>query len=427
MLHFTGIFCNRKHFCYVVEKGVPSCVCPTYYLIIGGNKDCVAFDTIIDRRDTGAIKYDFSRLSNTPREFLPMWVADMDFSLPPEVLEDIRQTVSHGIFGYTEPTQPYYEAVCGWFQSRFGFSVTREAIVPSPGVVFSLTQIVRAFTREGDGVIIQTPVYYPFYHMIRDNNRQVVANPLVYNNGRYAMDFEGFERLAAQRWVKLFLLCSPHNPVGRVWTGEELKRIRDICKRHGILVVSDEIHCDFVWQGHEHTCYGLLDEDAIVCAAPSKTFNLAGLQVSHIFVRNAEMRKELRSEFRKTGYGQLNAVGLSGCKSVYQKGAPWLDALKEYLQESIRYTKEFLRDELPKIKLVEPEGTYLLWLDFSAYELPQAELDRRITEGAGLWLDGGTMFGIEGDGFQRVNIACPRSVLRQALKQLKEEFKEEIQ
>ncbi|MEL7624950.1 MAG: aminotransferase class I/II-fold pyridoxal phosphate-dependent enzyme [Clostridiales bacterium] len=263
--------------------------------------------------------------------------------------------------------------------------------------------------------------------MIRDNNRQVAANPLVYNNGRYAMDFEGFERLAAQRWVKLFLLCSPHNPVGRVWTREELKRIRDICKRHGILVVSDEIHCDFVWQGHEHTCYGLLDEDAIVCAAPSKTFNLAGLQVSHIFVRNAEMRKELRSEFRKTGYGQLNAVGLSGCKSVYQKGAPWLDALKEYLQESIRYTKEFLRDELPKIKLVEPEGTYLLWLDFSAYELPQAELDRRITEGAGLWLDGGTMFGIEGDGFQRVNIACPRSVLRQALKQLKEEFKEEIQ
>lgn len=243
----------------------------------------------------------------------------MDFSLPPEVLEDIRQTVSHGIFGYTEPTQPYYEAVCGWFQSRFGFSVTREAIVPSPGVVFSLTQIVRAFTREGDGVIIQTPVYYPFYHMIRDNNRQVVANPLVYNGGRYAMDFEGFERLAAQRSVKLFLLCSPHNPVGRVWTREELKRIRDICKRHGILVVSDEIHCDFVWQGHEHTCYGLLDEDAIVCAAPSKTFNLAGLQVSHIFVRNAEMRKELRSEFRKTGYGQLNAVGCPAAKASIKR------------------------------------------------------------------------------------------------------------
>lgn len=383
------------------------------------------FDQIHDRKNTDSIKYDFSRKRGLSKGFLPMWVADMDFQLPPEVLKDIHETISHGIFGYTEPAGSYYEAVIGWFQHRFGYTAGREEIVPSPGVVFSLAQIVRAFTVEGDSVIIQTPVYYPFFHVIRNNGRKIAANPLVYGDGRYSMDFEGLERLAARAKTKLFLLCSPHNPVGRVWTRAELERVHEICKRHGVLVVSDEIHCDFVWPGHEHTCYSLLDEDAIVCVAPSKTFNLAGLQVSNLFIKNARLRRALKVEINKTGYSQLNTAGLAACKSAYQNGGPWLAALKEYLQENIVYTRDFLREQLPKVKLVEPEGTYLLWLDFSAYGLPQSELDRRITEGAGLWLNGGTMFGAEGEGFQRVNIACPKSILIQALEQLKNEFKEE--
>jgi cystathionine beta-lyase len=380
------------------------------------------FDTIHDRKNTGSIKYDFSRKRARSKELLPMWVADMDFQLPPEVLKDIHETVSHGIFGYTEPTGAYYDAVTGWFQDRFGYTAAREEIVPSPGVVFSLAQAIRAFTAEGESVIIQTPVYYPFFHVIRDNERKIAANPLVCDGGRYSMDFEGFERLAAQTETKLFILCSPHNPVGRVWTREELARICEICKRHGVLVVSDEIHCDFVWRGSEHTCYGLLDEDAVVCAAPSKTFNLAGLQVSNLFIKNARLRRGLKAEIGRTGYSQLNTAGLAACKSAYQNGGPWLTQLKEYLQENIAYTRNFLRERLPKIKLTEPEGTYLLWLDFSAYGLPQSELDRRVTEGAGLWLDGGTMFGAGGEGFQRINIACPRSILGQAMEQLENEF-----
>ncbi len=380
------------------------------------------FDKITDRKNTGSIKYDFAVKRGKPEGILPLWVADMDFPLPEEVLEDIHETVSHGIFGYTEPMDGYYEAVTGWFEKRFGYSATRGEVIPCPGVVFSLAQIIRAFTAEGESVIIQTPVYYPFFDVIRDNGRRIAANPLIYSEGRYSMDFESFECLAAQPNTKLFILCSPHNPVGRVWTREELSRMHEICKKHGVLVASDEIHCDFVWQGHEHICYGLLDESAIVCASPSKTFNLAGLQVSHLFVRDAHMRRKLKSEIRKTGYSQLNTIGLAACRSAYQKGGPWLARLKEYLQENTTYTRDFLREYLPKVTLIEPEGTYLLWLDFSAYGLPQSELDRRVTEGAELWLDGGTMFGVEGEGFQRINIACPRSTLTQALEQLKKEF-----
>jgi cystathionine beta-lyase len=290
-------------------------------------------------------------------------------------------------------------------------------------VVFALAQAVRAFTEPGEPVLIQTPVYYPFFEIIRDNCRRLVTNPLAYENGSYTIDFEDFERKIAENSLKLFILCSPHNPVGRVWKPEELERLNGICLKHGVTVISDEIHCDFVWPGHTHTCFGRLNENAVIATAPSKTFNLAGLQVSNFFVKNAELRGKLKAEINRSGYSQLNTLGLVAGQSAYAKGGPWLKELNAYLIENIRLMREFLAARLPKIRLVEPEGTYLVWLDFSEYGITQEELDRRLTEGAKLWLDSGAMFGAEGRGFQRINIACPRAVLIDALGRLEREFK----
>ena len=380
------------------------------------------FDAIIDRRCTNSIKYDFAHEKGKPEGILPMWVADMDFPAPPEVLADIQKVAAHGIFGYSEPKSDYYKAVTEWFGSRFGYYVAQHEIVKAPGLVFALAQAVRAVTAPGETVVIQTPVYYPFFDIIRSNDRMLVFNPLIYDSGKYFIDFEDFERKITDYGVKLFILCSPHNPVGRVWTRDELERMNDICVKRGVTVLSDEIHCDFVWREHTHTCFGLLNANAIVATAPSKTFNLAGLQVSNLFIKNEELRSRLKDEISRSGYSQLNTPGLAACQSAYTKGAAWLEALKAYLMENIRLIQEFLAARLPKVRLVEPQGTYLLWLDFSEYGLTQSELDRRITEGAKLWLNSGTMFGAEGKGFQRINIACPKSLLMEALEKLEKEF-----
>jgi cystathionine beta-lyase len=380
------------------------------------------FDTIINRKDTNSVKYDFARDRGKPEDLLPMWVADMDFSAPPEVLVDIQKTVAHGIFGYSEPKEVYYNSVMEWFESRFAYRVEQHEIIKSPGLVFGLAQAVRAFTKQNDAVIIQTPVYYPFYDIILSNSRTLVRNPLLYENGKYSIDFEDFEQKIKTNGVKLFILCNPHNPVGRAWTRQELERLNGICVKHNVIVVSDEIHCDFVWSGHTHTCFGLLNKNAVIATAPSKTFNLAGLQVSNIFVKNDVLRRKLQAEFNRSGYHQLNTLGIIACQSAYKNGAAWLEELKAYLTENIKLLQKFLDTRLPKIKLVEPQAMYLMWLDFSEYGLSQAELDRRITEDAKLWLNGGTMFGKEGKGFQRINIACPKSVLIEALERLEKAF-----
>ena len=380
------------------------------------------FDAIIDRYGTDCIKYDFARERGKPEGLLPMWVADMDFPAPPEVLVDVQKTVAHGIFGYTEPKEGYYDAVAKWFRSRFGYHVNKREIVKAPGVVFALAQAIRAFTEPGEPVMIQTPVYYPFFDVVQDNGRKLVANPLTYDNGRYFIDFDDFERKITKFGVKLFILCHPHNPVGRVWNREELVRLNDICVKHGVIIVSDEIHCDFAWPGHPHTCFGLLNENAIIATAPSKTFNLAGLQISNIFVKNADFRDRLKDEIRRSGYSQLNTTGLVACQSAYANGGAWLDELRSYLIENIRLSREFLAARIPKIRFVEPEGTYLIWLDFSEYKLSQNELNLRITEGAKLWLNDGMMFGADGRNFQRMNIACPRATLLDALDRLEREF-----
>ncbi|MDR0812460.1 MAG: pyridoxal phosphate-dependent aminotransferase [Oscillospiraceae bacterium] len=380
------------------------------------------FDKITDRTGTDSLKFDFARERKKPEGLLPMWVADMDFPTAPEILEELQKTVAHGIFGYTEAKSDYYEAVSRWFSERYGFTAERPAIVKSPGVVFALAQTVRAFTREGDAVLIQPPVYYPFFEVVRDNNRKLIEAPLVYSGGAYSIDFAEFERKITENAVKLFLLCSPHNPVGRVWTEGELRQLSDICKRHNVIVVSDEIHCDFTFGDTRHICFGTIDDDAVIATAPSKTFNLAGLQVSNIFIKNADLRRKFRDELDRSGYSQLNTVGLAACRAAYEKGGEWLSALLSYLKGNIDYAESFIAARLPKLTLVHPEGTYLLWLDFSRLGLTQDELDARIVQGAKLWLDSGPMFGETGAGFQRINAACPRSVLNDALIRLEKEF-----
>ena len=376
------------------------------------------FDKITDRKNTNSIKYDFAKERGKPDDVLPLWVADMDFPTPPQVLADIQKTVSHGIFGYTEVKDDYYNAVSGWFKDRFDYCITREEIVKTPGIVFALAMAVRAYTNPGDSVMVQTPVYYPFFNIISDNGRELVKNPLVYNEGKYHINIEDFERKVKEHNVKLFILCSPHNPVSRVWTRKELETINEICEQYGIIIISDEIHCDFIYTGHTHTVFGCINEDAIICTAPSKTFNLAGLQVSNLFIKNAELRRKLEQEIRRSGFSQLNTPGLTACKSAYRHGGEWLNQLMSYLAGNINLVKNFLKEKLPKIKLIEPEGTYLLWLDFQELGLSQNELDNLITQKAKLWLSSGTIFGEEGTGFQRINIACPRSVLETALVRL---------
>jgi cystathionine beta-lyase len=338
------------------------------------------------------------------------------------VLGRLQKTVAHGIFGYTEVKDAYYDAVSGWFGQRFDYKVTRKEIIKSPGVVYALAQAVRAYTEKEEAVLIQTPVYYPFFDVVKCNDRKLVTNRLKYENGKYFIDFEDFENKIKENKVKLFLLCSPHNPAGRVWTKEELEKMNGICVRHGVIIISDEIHCDFVWEGHKHTCFGLINEDAVITTAPTKTFNLAGLHVSNIFVKNASLREKLRAEINRSGYSQLNTLGPAACESAYAEGGKWLEELKTYLAQNIRFMREYLEQKIPKIKLVEPEGTYLLWLDFSAFSLSQEELNRRVTDGAKLWLNDGKMFGEDGENFQRINAACPKAVLKEALGRLEKEF-----
>lgn len=380
------------------------------------------FDAVIDRKGTNSLKWDFAVERGRPADVLPLWVADMDFRAPEAVLEALRKQVDHGIFGYSEVKDSYYKAVSGWFQARFGWQVQPEWLVKTPGVVFALAMALRALTQPGDSVLIQPPVYYPFFSVIRDNDRVVVENKLAYENGRYAIDFADFERKVVEHQVKLFILCSPHNPVGRVWTREELQQIGRICHRHHVFIVSDEIHCDFAFPEHPHTVFLAANPElagqAIVCTAPSKTFNLAGLQVSNIWIPDEQIRGIFSKEIDRSGYSQLNSLGLTACQAAYESGGEWLDNCKRYMRENLAFLRAFLKENIPQIQLVEPEGTYFAWLDCSGLGLCPRDLNDLIVKRAKLWLDAGHVFGREAGQFQRIVLACPRSTLRQALEQL---------
>lgn len=379
------------------------------------------FDQIISRRNTGSIKYDWIAKHNRPDDTIPLWVADMDFPAPEEVLDRLKAVVRHGIFGYCEAGEAYFQAVKNWFGRWFDFTPEPQWLVRTPGVVFALGAAIGALTSVDDSVLIQEPVYHPFAGMIRANGRRVVNNGLIYNNGRYELDLVDFEEKIAQNQTRLFILSNPHNPVGRVWTEEELRAMGAICLAHDCLVVSDEIHCDFVRPGHRHLVWAGLSAElaakSLVCTAPSKTFNLAGLQAANIFIPDDSIKARFRGELQKTGYGELNVMGLAAAQAAYEHGRDWLDQLKNYLEDNLLFLKNFMAD-LSGVKVVEPEGTYLVWLDFTGAGLSARELDDLISRQARLWLNEGSQFGSSGTGFYRLNLACPRPVLAEALDRL---------
>lgn len=382
----------------------------------------VDFDTVPNRRGTNCFKYDFAREMGMPEDVLPLWVADMDFPTAPAVLERLHALAEHGIFGYTGVKDAYFSAVHNWYAQRFSWETQRSWLVTTPGVVFAIAIAIRAFTQKGDAILIQQPVYYPFANKVTENDRQLVVNPLVLKNGRYEMDFADMERKIVDYHVKMLLLCSPHNPVGRVWTKEELLRVGEICQKHGVLVVSDEIHADFTYAGHTHRVFASVKSEfadfTITCTAPSKTFNLAGLQNSNIFIPNRQLRHAYKKELSACGCGGTNCMGMAACQAAYEAGADWLEQLKQYLAGNLAYIRQFLREKLPEIALIEPEGTYLVWLDLRKLGLTEQQQQQLIVQDAKLWLDTGTLFGQGGEGFERINIACPRTTIEQAMQRM---------
>ena len=381
------------------------------------------FDEVIDRRNTDCLKYDFAVQRGRPKDVLPFWVADMDFAIAQEIEDALVKRCQHGIFGYSEATDGYFAALQNWYLKHFNWQVQRPWLIKTPGVVFALAMAVKAFTEPGDGVLVQQPVYYPFTEVIRDNDSEVVNAPLALVNGHYEIDFADLEQKLANPKVKLMFLCSPHNPVGRVWTKEELLKVGDLCLKYNVITVSDEIHSDFVWDDNTHTSFATLGEEyqqnCIVCTAPSKTFNLAGLQVSNIFIPNQKLRRAFRKQIDAAGYSQLNTLGLVACQAAYAYGEEWLTQVKAYIRSNITFVDDYLKQNLPQIKMLPIEGTYLVWLDCSALGMTADEREQWLWHEAKLWLDGGGIFGKEGEAFERINVACPRATLLQSLEQLK--------
>lgn len=385
------------------------------------------FDTPIDRTHTWSIKHDFKKENGKADDILPLWVADMDFRSPDSVVEALKKAVDHGIFGYSRADESYFDAVAAWYQKRHHLTLQPEWMTCTPGIVFALSIAVRAFTQEGDAVLIQPPVYHPFSRAILRNKRTLVENPLVLKDGHYEMDLEDLEQKVLDEHIKLMILCNPHNPVGRVWTREELTALADICLRHHVYVISDEIHGDFVWQGHEQTPYASISEEAclhsMMCTAPSKTFNLAGMATSNLFIPDPVMRRKFRSELLDVGQENMNRLGLFACRAAYEGGGEWLDQLIGYLAGNLALVRDFCKNRVPQIQLVEPEGTYLAWLDCRELGMTDDELMAFFSDEAKVWLDPGTHSGEQGSGFMRFNLGSSRSVIAQALDQIEAAWK----
>ena len=385
------------------------------------------FDTPIDRTHTWSIKHDFKKENGKADDILPLWVADMDFRSPDSVVEALKKAVDHGIFGYSRADESYFDAVAAWYQKRHHLTLQPEWMTCTPGIVFALSIAVRAFSQEGDAVLIQPPAYHPFSRAILRNKRTLVENPLVLKDGHYEMDLEDLEQKVLDEHVKLMILCNPHNPVGRVWTREELTALADICLRHHVYVISDEIHGDFVWRGHEQTPYASISEEAclhsMMCTAPSKTFNLAGMATSNLFIPDPEMRRKFRSELLDVGQENMNRLGLFACRAAYEGGGEWLDQLIGYLAGNLALVRDFCKNRVPQIQLVEPEGTYLAWLDCRELGMTDDELMAFFSDEAKVWLDPGTHSGEQGSGFMRFNLGSSRSVIAQALDQIEAAWK----
>lgn len=381
------------------------------------------FDRIIDRKNTRCLKYDFAVKRGMPEDVLPLWVADMDFETSSYIEDALTERVKEGIFGYSDVQTPYFEIIRDWMIRHHDWEPQEKWLIKTPGVVFALAMAVKAYTDSGDKVLLQQPVYYPFSEVITDNGREVVSNDLVLTeDGTYKIDFADFEQKIIANGIKLFLLCSPHNPVGRVWTKEELEKIGDICVKHGVTVVSDEIHNDFIWEGTHTVFAGIKKEFAdisVTCTSPSKTFNLASMLISNIFIPNQILRRKFRKEMDRAGISQLSVLGLVATEAAYAHGDEWYAAMKNYVRDNIAFARAYVEENLPGVRMIDTQGTYLIWLDFRQTGLTVEQLDHKIIYEAGLWLDSGKIFGKTGEGFERINVACPRAVLQEALDRIR--------
>ncbi len=381
------------------------------------------FDEIIERKGTDCLKYDFAVKRGKPEDVLPFWVADMDFRTTSYVEDALIERAKHGIFGYSESQEDYFHAIAGWMHRRHDWDVEPDWLIKTPGVVFALAMAVKAFTEAGDCVLIQQPVYYPFSEVIQDNGRVVVSNDLYLGeDNRYHIDLEDFEQKIAEHQIKLFLLCNPHNPSGRVFTREELTGMGEICLKHGVTVVCDEIHNDFVFQG-EHTVFASIKKEyadiSVTCTSPSKTFNLASMLISNIFIPNEKLRQRFQHEVNAAGISQLSVLGLVATQAAYEHGDEWYEKMMAYVKSNIDYARNYVEEYLPGVKVINGEGTYLVWLDFRGTGIETEELDRRIIYDAKLWLDSGKIFGKTGEGFQRINVAAPRKTITECFERIR--------
>lgn len=380
------------------------------------------FDENIQRENTRALKLERRQLVFNREDVLPLWVADMDFAAPPAVQQALKTRIEHPIFGYTVRPTEFFNSITAWQQKRHNWTINNNWIEFSPGVVPSLGFAVEAFTQMGEGVIIQTPVYPPFYGVVKDLNRKVVENPLVETDHQYEIDFDHFEEVASDPNNKLFLLCHPHNPVGRVWREDELLKMGEICARHGVILVSDEIHCDLVLFGNKHIPMASLSDKiadiTITCMSPSKTFNLAGLSTAYIIASNPKLLKAMRSQIFSLHLHMGNTFGALALEAAYNQSEEWLEELIQYLERNVFLVRDFLKEKLPNVQLTMPEATYLLWLDFRAWGMRAAKLREFMTKSAGLGLNDGLTFGAKGEGFMRLNVASPKAVIQTALEQL---------
>lgn len=384
------------------------------------------FDQLIQRRGTHSYKWDSAEDENV----LPMWVADMDFHTAPAITDALRRRVAHGIFGYTRVPDSYYEAITSWFARRHGWKMDREWMIYTSGVVPAVSAVIKALTAPEDKVLVQTPVYNCFFSSIRNNGCEMVSSPLRFSDNTYTINYDDLERKAADPKVKIMLLCNPHNPAGRVWKHEELVRIGEICIRHGITVVSDEIHCELVFPEYHYIPFASISEDflrhSVTCISPSKAFNIAGLQIANIICADAKRRVKIDRAINDNEVCDVNPFGVIATQAAYNEGEEWLNQLIEYLHGNYLYMQEFCRGHLPEFPIAVLEGTYLVWMDCRKFGIPSKELERRLVAKTGLWLNAGTMYGAEGEGFLRWNIACPRTTLTEGLKRFADFAKSEL-
>lgn len=376
------------------------------------------FDKVIPRRNSHSYKWD----SASDPEILPMWVADMDFRTAPPVIKALVKRAQHGIFGYTKVPPAYYDSVTRWFERRHGFLLNKKWLLFTTGVVPALSTIIMALANKGDKVIVQEPIYNCFFSSIKNNDCTIISNDLVYKNGTYSIDFNDLEQKAADPQTKLFLLCNPHNPVGRVWTKQELLRMGEICLRNNVFVVSDEIHCDLVYPGHHHIPFGSINSEflnnSVTCTAPSKTFNIAGLQVANIIAANNDIRIKINKALNINEVCEINPFAIVALIAAYEDGEEWLDTLKSYLYKNYTILKKFLEQNHPYLNVLPLEATYLAWIDCQSLGISSSEIAQRLYEKEKLWINDGSLYGKKGTGFLRINLACPRQILIKGLEKI---------